>query len=171
MACTAAEAEMGVTAKLGFVDSNPGTPPADPTQMVEFQSDTVRETLRFARTDGIRGTVAIPADRQLPSQKFVSGSFTIQPTPTDISRYQSKMTPEEYYEFAKARGKLLKEALMSPNDEGQLGLDHLLSLSDKAKSKDEDSPAKKYLMRISRSATRRALVQVGFKGEPETPAP
>lgn len=92
MACSAAEAEMGVTAKLGFVDSNPGTPPANPDTMVEFQSDTVRETLRFVRTDGIRGTVAIPADRQIAAQKFVSGSFTIQPTPTDISRWITRIT-------------------------------------------------------------------------------
>jgi hypothetical protein len=92
MACTAAEAEMGVSSRLGFATSNPGTPPADPTERIEFQSDTIREALRTVRTDGIRGTVAVPTGRQNPSQKFVSGSFSCQPTPTDAASWIPRIT-------------------------------------------------------------------------------
>lgn len=92
-------------------------------------------------------------------------------TPTDISRYQHKLTPEEYYEFAKLRGQLLKDALLSKNEDGQTGLEHFLTLSDKAREKDQDSAAKKYLDRMSRSATRRALAQTGFKVPAEVTPP
>lgn len=92
MACTAAEAELGVSSKVGFITSNPGTPPANPTEMIEHTGDNVRETLRRIRTDGIRGTVAIPASRQLPAQKFTSGTFSLSPTPTDMQNWIPRIT-------------------------------------------------------------------------------
>jgi hypothetical protein len=92
MACTAAEAEMGVTAKLGFAETNPGTPPANPTEMAEFQSDNVSERKSFIRTDGIRGTVALPSDRTVPNRRIVQGQFRIQPTPTDVDRWINRIT-------------------------------------------------------------------------------
>jgi hypothetical protein len=92
MPCSEAEAEMGVTAKLGFADSDPDSPPVDPTEVMEFQSDDVRERRSEIRTDGIRGTVAVPATRQVLARKVVQGSFRLQPTPTDMSRWITRIT-------------------------------------------------------------------------------
>jgi hypothetical protein len=83
-------------------------------------------------------------------------------TPTDISRYQPKMTPEMFYEFAKERGRILKDTLLSPSADGPTGLEILSRLNGQARTKDDESAAKKYLDRISQAATRRALRKVNW---------
>lgn len=92
-------------------------------------------------------------------------------TPADISRYQAKMTPEMFYEFSKARGQMLKDALLATDAGGKTGLDRLNELPSKARTADDDSLSKRFLLRMSRNCTLRALAQVGYKDKPETPAP
>lgn len=103
------------------------------------------------------------ASKDTPEARIYRAFAEKDVTPTDISKYQHEMTPEEFYAFAQKRGQILKDFLLSRDDSGKLRIEALEKLSDKQRTKDEPSPAKKYLERFSTSATRRALSAVGYK--------
>jgi GNAT superfamily N-acetyltransferase len=77
--------------------------------------------------------------------------------PTSVWSYKGKMEPEQFYQFTKERGALLKESLMR-NDAAFLKL---------IESSNEEVAAK-ILENLSRSATQMARVRVGYFPEVKT---
>lgn len=77
-------AALGVNTKLGLAVSNSGSPPADPTVILEITDTDIRETLTRARTDGLRGSVSVSGHRMRASSKSVSGGWGMNPTPTEL---------------------------------------------------------------------------------------
>ena len=77
--------------------------------------------------------------------------------PTSVWSYKGKMEPEQFYQFTKERGALLKESLMR-NDAAFLKL---------IESSNEEVAAK-ILENLSRSATQMARVRVGYLPEVKT---
>lgn len=94
-------------------------------------------------------------------------------TPSDLSRYQTKLTPEQYYELARERGAQIKTVMLTPAGDGKTGLERLLSLSDKPVAVGGDSPAKVFMRRLSDATTKRALEKTGLNEvlKPEVVAP
>lgn len=75
---------LGVNHKFGLAVSNTGSPPADPTVILEVTDNDIRETVTRIRTDGLRGTVSVPGHRMRESSKSVSGGWGMNPTPTEL---------------------------------------------------------------------------------------
>lgn len=83
----ATEAVLGVTSKLGTAVSNPASPPADPTEMYEFLSEDVKLVVTRQNFSGIRGTRSLPGGREAMTNRTVSGSIRMQPTPTELTTW------------------------------------------------------------------------------------
>lgn len=92
MACQTPEAALGISSKLGFVVSNPGSPPSAVTSQIEFDSESI--VLREMREDtaGIRGTRGTASDRVVSVRRMVEGSFSARPTPLDLLEWIPRIT-------------------------------------------------------------------------------
>lgn len=84
MPCPPSESSLGVLAQLGFAETNPGSPPANPTEALEFDSESFALVDSFQDTSGIRGTRATPASRVAAISSAVTGGFVCRPTPDDV---------------------------------------------------------------------------------------
>lgn len=70
---------------LGIAPSNPSAPPADPTRAIEFFQDGVTDTVDVENVGGIIGARSEPIDRAQEQRSSVTGSFVIEPKPSDLS--------------------------------------------------------------------------------------
>ncbi len=75
---------MGWTSKLGFAASSPGSPPTDPTEMIEFLDEGISDSQVREQSAGITGIRSEPADRMLEMSRSVGGSITFEPTPETL---------------------------------------------------------------------------------------
>lgn len=76
---------MGFETKVGFATSNSGSPPADPTVILETTNFDVKLSRNRVRTDGIRGVRSVSGHRMRPAARFVSGGFNMQPTAVELA--------------------------------------------------------------------------------------
>jgi len=77
-------ATLGINTKLGLAVSNPGSPPADPTTIYEYDSADLGLEERRIQTTGLRGRVDLAGHRELIQQRMVTGGFTSTPTALEL---------------------------------------------------------------------------------------
>lgn len=75
------EVRMGWECRLGFATSNSGSPPADPTEELEFLTDGLSDSQIREDVSGITGVLSQPADRMLEMSRSVGGAIIFEPTP------------------------------------------------------------------------------------------
>ncbi|MBL8865394.1 MAG: hypothetical protein JNK93_07515 [Planctomycetia bacterium] len=75
------EVRMGFEGKFGVALSNPGSPPTDPTEVLEILGDDIQDVQIREDVSGITGIRSSPADRMLEMARSVAGPFTFEPTP------------------------------------------------------------------------------------------
>lgn len=96
MACSTPEAALGIATKLGFVTSNPGSPPTNPTEQLEIDSESIALRQMRENVSGIRGTRAEAGNRTIDVRRMVEGGFTCRPTPLDVEAWLPRIMGGSY---------------------------------------------------------------------------
>jgi hypothetical protein len=82
---------MGWASKTGFAVSNTGSPPADPTEVLELLSNGVVGIDRQENTDGLTGQIGFYGDRFVKMSEQCAGAIVFEPKPSDLISWMPRI--------------------------------------------------------------------------------